>query len=268
MSGLCAALAATIDPPAIVFLLLLPAVIFAIRWTPMQRFAGLAVYLLGAALPLVLHGSLSSHATANGFRVRGPAGNESLFSFVNPDSRTTGPAYDLLPLDMRTPLILLTCRCRRPRCCGLGGEPGLSPASYRWRSHRGGDDGHAPHWPWTTRCWRPYAGRGGAAVVLFTSTGRLAWRDVRVEVLSCSCPVVSGAPARRRRAIAWGAALRAGVQPRRSIVGATAPPRTASRLRGSDSNGRRRDQDLMQPQPTTPSPAPIARLINERVPRR
>jgi hypothetical protein len=83
VSGLCAALAAVIDPPAVVFALLLPAVIFALRWTFAQRCGGLLVYLVGLSLPLLLHASLSSGVTGYGFRIDGPAGNDSLFSFLN-----------------------------------------------------------------------------------------------------------------------------------------------------------------------------------------
>ena len=58
LSGACAALAATIDPAAVVFVLLFGAVILALRWTPAQRVGGLLVYLLGAAGPLLLHAAL------------------------------------------------------------------------------------------------------------------------------------------------------------------------------------------------------------------
>ena len=83
LSGLCAALAAVIDPPAVIFAALLPAVIFALRWTLTQRFAGLAVYFAGAALPLLLHAALSIGVPGHGFRIDGPPGNDSLFSFLN-----------------------------------------------------------------------------------------------------------------------------------------------------------------------------------------
>jgi hypothetical protein len=103
LSGLCAALAATIDPPAIVFLLLMPAVVFGLRWTITQRVGGAAAYVLGAAVPLLLHASLSAGVEGHGFRMRGPAGNDSLFSFLNPDSRSIGPAYDEYEFDEEDP---------------------------------------------------------------------------------------------------------------------------------------------------------------------
>jgi hypothetical protein len=96
LSGLCAALAAAIDPPAVVFLLLLPAVLFTLRWTRAQRLGGVAAYVLGATVPLLLHASLSAGVEGYGFRVRGPAGNDSLFSFLNPDAGTVPLGYDEL----------------------------------------------------------------------------------------------------------------------------------------------------------------------------
>lgn len=106
LSGICAALAAAIDPPAIVFVLLLPVVVFGLRWTRTQRLGGVAAFLAGAALPLLLHASLSSNVDGYGFRMRGPTGNDSLFSFLNPDSRSVGAAYDSYAFDDEEPRTL------------------------------------------------------------------------------------------------------------------------------------------------------------------
>jgi hypothetical protein len=57
-AGFYAALAATIDPPAIAFLLPLLLVIGAFRWPVRMRMAGVLAYALGAALPLVVHAQL------------------------------------------------------------------------------------------------------------------------------------------------------------------------------------------------------------------
>src|SRR5688572_12446800 len=103
LAGLCAALAAAIDPPAIVFVLLLPVVVLGLRWTRTQRLGGVAAFVVGAALPLLLHAALSSNVDGRGFRMRGPAGNDSLFSFLNPDSRSVGPAYDSYAFDDEDP---------------------------------------------------------------------------------------------------------------------------------------------------------------------
>src|SRR5688572_18952267 len=55
LSGICAALAATFEPAAVVFVALFAAVVLALRWTAGQRLAGLLVFLLGAAAPLAGH---------------------------------------------------------------------------------------------------------------------------------------------------------------------------------------------------------------------
>jgi hypothetical protein len=58
LSGACAALAATIDPPAAVFLLLLLPVTMAFRWPVLHRLGGGLVYSVGAAAPILLHVAL------------------------------------------------------------------------------------------------------------------------------------------------------------------------------------------------------------------
>jgi hypothetical protein len=55
LTGLCAALAACIDPPASVFLLLLIPVIGALHWPVVGRVAGVLVYALGAVAPVLVH---------------------------------------------------------------------------------------------------------------------------------------------------------------------------------------------------------------------
>ncbi|HZK80547.1 MAG TPA: hypothetical protein VFC46_05750 [Humisphaera sp.] len=57
-AGFYAALAATIDPPAVAFLLPLILVIGALRWPIRMRTAGVLAYALGAALPLLVHAQL------------------------------------------------------------------------------------------------------------------------------------------------------------------------------------------------------------------
>jgi hypothetical protein len=65
LSGLCAALAATLEPAAVVFVVLFAAVVLALRWTLVQRLAGLCVFLAGAAGPLLAHVALVQRTTGN-----------------------------------------------------------------------------------------------------------------------------------------------------------------------------------------------------------
>ena len=65
ISGFCAALAATIDPWATVYLLMLLIVIPAMRVPLPMRFGGLVLYLLGAAPPILLHAVLTVPVTGN-----------------------------------------------------------------------------------------------------------------------------------------------------------------------------------------------------------
>ncbi|MGA3066558.1 MAG: hypothetical protein ABSF29_06895 [Tepidisphaeraceae bacterium] len=65
IAGFCAALAATIDPWACVFLLMLLIVIPAMRLPMSLRFGGVILYLLGAAPPILLHATLTVPLTGN-----------------------------------------------------------------------------------------------------------------------------------------------------------------------------------------------------------
>ncbi len=64
-AGLAAALAATIDPPAVIFLALLILVVASIRWPMALRAAGVGAYLLGAALPIAVHINLCRPITGD-----------------------------------------------------------------------------------------------------------------------------------------------------------------------------------------------------------
>ncbi len=57
--GFCAALAAAIDPPAVVFLILFLPVVFAFRWPVLHRVAGGVAFVAGAVGPIVLHVALA-----------------------------------------------------------------------------------------------------------------------------------------------------------------------------------------------------------------
>ena len=65
VSGACAALAATFEPAALLFVLLFGVVVLALRWTVVERVGGLLVFLLAAAGPLLLHLTLVQRTTGN-----------------------------------------------------------------------------------------------------------------------------------------------------------------------------------------------------------
>lgn len=64
-AGFFAALATAIDPAAIVFLILLVGVIFAMRWRWSLRIGGALMYIIGALPPILLHISLSIPITGD-----------------------------------------------------------------------------------------------------------------------------------------------------------------------------------------------------------
>ena len=59
IAGICAALAAAIDPAAVVFLLLFACAIPAMRWRWAMKLGGMFLFALGAAPPILLHISLT-----------------------------------------------------------------------------------------------------------------------------------------------------------------------------------------------------------------
>ena len=65
VAGLCAALGATIDPAAVVFLALFALAIPAMRWRWPLRVGGVALYALGVAPALLLHGALMKPITGD-----------------------------------------------------------------------------------------------------------------------------------------------------------------------------------------------------------
>jgi hypothetical protein len=65
LAGFFAALAATLDPPALAFLLAFVLVITAFRWPVSIRIAGGVAYLLGTVLPLGVHAKLTCPLTGD-----------------------------------------------------------------------------------------------------------------------------------------------------------------------------------------------------------
>lgn len=233
LSGLCAALAATIDPPAVVFLALLPAVIFALRWTLPRRFGGVAVYLLGAALPLAMHGALSAGVEGHGFRLSGPSGNDSLFSFLNPESHSIGPAYDAYAFDDEEPQTAwqhMTVGARR-LLSALVGQHGLlshfpivliGVAGVSMVMHR--------HWPWATKVLASVTLAGAILLLVLFTVRRPDWHGAMFATrwFVVFLPLVvfwSGAWLRRRHGRpAWTlAAMLLAFSLVASVVGATGP---------------------------------------------
>ena len=65
LAGLCAALAATIDMAAVVYLILLIGIILVMRWPATSRVSGLIWYIAGAIGPIVLHAWLTVPITGD-----------------------------------------------------------------------------------------------------------------------------------------------------------------------------------------------------------
>jgi hypothetical protein len=232
LSGLSGAIAAAIDPPAVVFMLLLPAVILALRWTLVQRFAGVAVYLAAASLPILLHASLSAGAPGHGFGIRAPAGNESVFSFANPDLRSVG-TFDAITADDDEPQTTwerTVVGARRLASALLGGHGLLSHFPVAILGVAGVFMVMHRHWPWTTKMLASVTLAGIAVLLIAFTFRRPDWHGAMFASrwFIVFAPLVvfwGGAWLRRRHGrIGWtfAAALLA-FSLAASIIGATGP---------------------------------------------
>lgn len=96
-AGLCAALAATIDPSAVPFLPLLAAVTLTFRWRWWVRAGGLLLFVLGAAGPVLLHAGLTLPVTGDFFQGMGLA---------PPPGLRAEPTAWLVPEDLDEPRTL------------------------------------------------------------------------------------------------------------------------------------------------------------------
>ncbi|MEA2711232.1 MAG: hypothetical protein QOF78_3833 [Phycisphaerales bacterium] len=105
IAGLSAALAATIDPAAVVFLALFAMAIPAMRWRWPMRVGGIVLYALGVAPALLLHGALVKPITGEflppawrqQFITRPTAADAQLAAAViSPSSAATDESDDLL----------------------------------------------------------------------------------------------------------------------------------------------------------------------------
>ena len=67
VAGVCTAFAATIDPTALIFLVLFIFAIPAMRWRFGMKLGGIFLYLLGAAGPLILHAAMVMPITGDMF---------------------------------------------------------------------------------------------------------------------------------------------------------------------------------------------------------
>jgi hypothetical protein len=183
LAGLSAALAAAIDPPAAVFLILFLLVVLVMRWPLSRRVGGMLVYALGALGPLALHGALTSAATGDllqgsGFGVSGPTLSAAAFG---PESLSVPAATDASFFDDEVPartawqsvghsLLRLVN--------ALVGEHGvfshfpvvvLGVLGVTMVMHR--------HWPATTKTLASVTAGGAAAVVLLYAIRWLNWRE-------------------------------------------------------------------------------------------
>jgi hypothetical protein len=173
--GLCASLAAVIDPSACFFLAMLGAVILAYRWKWSLRLGGLLLFLIGATPPLVLHAVLTVPITGDfrpGF-LHAELGSTKPIATVSPAAAGTDEPDDVT----RTPAWRLAVyRVVDRTLTALVGTKGLLT--------------HYPvviigllglglvlrrHWPASTKVMAAVTLAAGGAVIAASVIGRVNW---------------------------------------------------------------------------------------------
>jgi hypothetical protein len=172
-AGFFAALAAAIDPAAIVFTILFIAVILAMRWRWSLRIGGILMYLIGVTPPVLLHISLSIPITGDGRLGLAPLPARTVH-IVAPDAQAK-PADSDEDLLTAPPTMVQRISDFSARLTGafigshgllthfpvlLIGIAGIAAVCHR-------------HWPWTTKTLAIITVAGAAIVIL-----RYVWLPV------------------------------------------------------------------------------------------
>jgi hypothetical protein len=176
LAGFCAALAAAIDPTALIFLVLFLPAIGALRWPVRLRVAGVALYVIGLSAPLALHSALTV-----------PVTGDLLPPPFHPELAIIPPAPAVAPppplpedeIDTYTVSIWQRVGDEIGRCLmALIGEHGLlshfpivvlGVIGVGKIMHR--------HWPSSTKVLAAASVLGGAAIVVIFATIKTDWRD-------------------------------------------------------------------------------------------
>jgi hypothetical protein len=182
LAGLCAALAAAIDPPAVIFLLLFFPVVFAFRWPLLQRVAAGFAFAAGAAGPILMHVLLSGATGAGPLDAIGFGPQTRLLAHAGPSAATSpieawAAEHDVDDQPAANPLQNAawgTWRVLR----ALGGPHGLLShfpvillgiAGVTMVMHR--------HWPPVTKLLASATLGGGAAILLTYALGDTDWGE-------------------------------------------------------------------------------------------
>jgi hypothetical protein len=172
-AGFFGALAAAIDPAAIVFTVLLIAMILAMRWRWSLRIGGVLMYLIGVTPPVLLHLALSVPITGDGRLGLAPL-PARIVRVVPPDEQTATVDSDE---DLLTapPTLMQRASAFLARLIGAFlGQHGLLShfpvliigiAGIAAVCHR--------HWPWTTKTLAIITAAGAVIVIV-----RYVWLPV------------------------------------------------------------------------------------------
>ena len=283
LAGACAALAATFEPAAIVFVFLFGAVVLALRWTVPQRLGGVAVYALGAAVPLMIHVALVQRTTGNIWQGCGlgpqavsqrPAeGPETtagaLAALLSPDGRTLGVEYDE-EQEPESAWRAFWTNAGRVATAFVGRHGVLSHFPVALLGILGVTMVMHRHWPATTKVLATATLGGGLGIIVLYALRALDWTQAmfgtRWFVVFLPLTVFwSGVWLRRRhRPASWAlAGVLLAFSMVVSLVGATGPLPPEG-FRGYTAAGAMRNLVHPRPSRVEPSRPPVLAVVRDR----
>jgi hypothetical protein len=167
-AGLLACLAATYEYTAAIFLLLLPALLPAMRWPVGIRMGSIGLYLAGAMIPLVLYLGLNRTVTGD----LKPA-------FLHPELRLEYPAAPSADSDENNETFWQTVAdgCGRVTAAVLGNHGVLTHFPVVLMGLIGVSMVMHRHWPATTKVLAATTVAGGAAIIFAYALARPGWSD-------------------------------------------------------------------------------------------
>jgi hypothetical protein len=192
VSGICAALAAAIDPSAIPFFVLFPAVIVSLRLSSLRRLAGLLAYAIGAAGPILVHAALTvpvTHDFWQGTGAQRASSNASSGHREASDSRDASEEDDdVAPSSWQSAAQVLA-----RLAAALGGEHGLlSHFPVLLMGVVGGSMIMHRHWPSSAKVLASATVAGAVFLIVAYSVHLKDWRQWRDAMFAARWFIVFG----------------------------------------------------------------------------
>jgi len=189
-SGICAALAASIDPSAIPFLILFPAVIVSLRLSGLRRTGGVLAYAIGAIGPILVHAALTVPVTHDFWQGIGqPSATASAGRREASDARDGSEEDDDAPASSWQSVGQTLARLT----AALGGEHGLlSHFPVLLMGVIGGSMIMHRHWPGSAKVLASATVAGAVFLIVAYTVHLKDWRQWRDAMFAARWFIVFG----------------------------------------------------------------------------